>query len=140
MNALVVRSLASVDELVTVPQLRVLVILSEGGRLNLAAVADQLGVNPSNASRTCDQLVRRELVERRENPEDRRNIALALAPAGEQLLGSVMRRRQELLAEVVARLAPDEQQDLMQAMTRFNQAAARASVGHAQGRTRHLNP
>ncbi len=123
MNAIVVQSLASVDERVSVPQLRVLVILSTLEPLNLAAVAKQLGVSPSNASRTCDQLVRRRLVLRREDSEDRRNLSLALAPAGRRLLAEVMRRREDLLAQVVSRLTPDAQRRLMVAIEEFNVAA-----------------
>lgn len=123
MNAIVVQSLASVDERVSVPQLRVLVILSTSEPLNLAAVADQLGVSPSNASRICDQLVRRRLVHRREDPKDRRNLSLVLAPAGRRLLTDVMRRREELLARIVSRLTPEAQRRLMGAIEEFNVAS-----------------
>lgn len=129
MNAIVVQSLASVDEQVSVPQLRVLVILSATEPLNLTAVADQLGVSPSNASRTCDQLVLRELVIRREDPNDRRNLALTLAPAGRRLLTNVMRRREKLLARVVSRLTPEAQERLMVAIEEFN-AAATCDLDH----------
>ena len=134
MNAIVVQSLASVDERVSVPQLRVLVILSASEPLNLAAVANELGVSPSNASRTCDQLVRRRLVLRREDTNDRRNLSLALAPEGRQLLANVMQRREELLAQVVSRLSPDDQGSLMSAIEVFNEAAASLSgAGHESG-------
>ena len=46
-------SIADVDDVVTVPQFRVLVMLHTRGPLNLAAVAAGLDVNPSNASRMC---------------------------------------------------------------------------------------
>ena len=52
------------DTTVSVPQMRVLVLLWTGEPLNLSAVAEGLGVNASNASRTCDRLVAAGLVER----------------------------------------------------------------------------
>ena len=55
--AAAVRALESVDRSVTVPQMRVLVLLWTGEPLNLSAVTEGLGVNASNASRTCDRLV-----------------------------------------------------------------------------------
>ena len=122
-NAVIVRSLADVDTTVSVPQLRVLVILSVHDRLNLSGVADRLGVNASNASRTCDQLVRGGLVDRREDPHDRRNLSLALARPGRRLLDDVMRRREAILAGVVATMKPQDQRDLMTALENFNAAA-----------------
>lgn len=122
-NAVIVRSLATADEELTVPQLRVLVILTALTRASLSEVADDLGVNPSNASRTCDQLVRRGLVDRAEDPEDRRRLVLTLSPAGRRLLQEVMDRRRELLAVVVAAMSPEAQAELVAAMTSFNAAA-----------------
>ena len=70
--AAMVRSLESVDASVSVPQMRVLVLLWTGEPLNLSAVAEGLGVNASNASRTCDRLVSAGLVDRGELTADRR--------------------------------------------------------------------
>lgn len=122
-NAVIVRSLAAADATVSVPQLRVLVILSVHDRLNLSGVADRLGVNASNASRTCHQLVKRALVDRQEDPHDRRNLSLALARPGRRLLEDVMRRREGVLADVVAAMRPQDQRDLMATVEKFNAAA-----------------
>ncbi|HKV22888.1 MAG TPA: MarR family transcriptional regulator [Mycobacterium sp.] len=50
--------------------------------MNLAAVADDLNVNPSNASRTCDKLIRAGLLDRDVSELDRRHIDLSLTAAG----------------------------------------------------------
>ena len=70
-------SIASVDDDVTVPQWRVLVMVDTRGPLNLAAVAAGLDVNPSNASRICDRLIKAGWLDRQESPTDRRNITLS---------------------------------------------------------------
>jgi DNA-binding MarR family transcriptional regulator len=75
-------SIAAVDDNVTVPQWRVLAVVDTTGPLNLAAVAAGLDVNPSNASRICDRLIRAGLLDRRESKYDRRNITLSLTAAG----------------------------------------------------------
>ena len=49
-------SIMTVDDVVTVPQLRVMMMIATRGAMNLAAVADGLQVNPSNASRLVDRL------------------------------------------------------------------------------------
>jgi DNA-binding MarR family transcriptional regulator len=137
-NAVVVRSLAAVDTNVSVPQLRVLVILSVHDRLNLAGVADRLGVNASNASRTCDQLVRRGLVDRREDPHDRRNLSLALARPGRRLLDDVMRRREAMLTDIVGAMTARDQRDLMACVERFNSAAEQLASESLEDGGAHL--
>lgn len=125
-TAAVVASLAAVDTSVTVPQLRVLVMLDEHESANLGAVASGLGVNPSNASRTCERLVRAGLVHRAENETDRRQLRLTLSPAGRRVLDEVMERRRSMLAAVVRGLRKEDRGHLMKALEAFNAAAAAA--------------
>src|SRR5438045_3806188 len=88
--AAIALSLAATDSKVTLPQLRVLVMVDSRGPLNMTAVADGLAVNASNASRTCDRLVTGGFLGRVEDPADRRNVVLSLTPAGRRLLRSMM--------------------------------------------------
>jgi DNA-binding MarR family transcriptional regulator len=78
---------------VTLGQLRVLALLEDAGPMNLSAVAQGLAVDPSSASRTCDRLVRRGLVDRREDPGDRRNVVLTVTVAGRRILAARLGRR-----------------------------------------------
>jgi DNA-binding MarR family transcriptional regulator len=131
--AAVIRSLSSVSHTVSVPQLRVLVMLSEVGRANLGAVARELGVNASNASRTCDRLVRNELLERRTDPHDRRQVSLALSRSGRRLVAQVMAHRRDLLAEVVGEMSQRDQERFMRALGAFNAAATRLAATNESG-------
>jgi DNA-binding MarR family transcriptional regulator len=126
-TAAVVQSLATVSGTVTVPQLRVLVMLS-GARLNMTAVANGLGVNASNASRTCDQLVKLGLVDRQVDPHDRRQASLALTKSGKRLVDDVMSHRQRILASVVAEMPAAGQRRLVQALSEFSAASARIEL------------
>jgi DNA-binding MarR family transcriptional regulator len=84
MTAIVARALAEMEEDITVPQLRVLVLLNSRGPMNTSTVAQHLNVNPSNASRSCDQLVSSGMVNRLVDDADRRNAVLQVtgpAPA-----------------------------------------------------------
>ncbi len=121
--AAAVRALESVDSSVSVPQMRVLVLLWTGEPLNLSAVAEGLGVNASNASRTCDRLVSAELVNRGEGTIDRRHVTLTLTPRGRRLVERLMERREHELATIVARMSEREQRRLMTALEQFNLAA-----------------
>ena len=52
------RSVVEVEDRVTTPQLRVLMLIETEGPQSLTGVAAELEVHPSNATRTCDKLVR----------------------------------------------------------------------------------
>ena len=84
--AISARSVTAVEDVVTPPQLRVLVMIASRGPLNLGAVARGLGVHPSNATRACDRLVSAGLVDRRDDPADRRNLQLQLTEDGRRLV------------------------------------------------------
>jgi DNA-binding MarR family transcriptional regulator len=66
----------------SVPQFRVLAFLRRCPGACLFAVADHLGVARPTASVLVDRLVRRGLVARRRDPEERRQVVLQLTPAG----------------------------------------------------------
>ena len=63
--AISARSIALVDETITFPQFRTLVILFNEGPINLATLAQLLGVQPSTTGRMVDRLVEAGLIDRR---------------------------------------------------------------------------
>jgi DNA-binding MarR family transcriptional regulator len=99
------RSLSGLDEDVTLPQFRTLVVLVSRGPQRVVDLAQELTVASSTAVRMCNRLVRRGLVAREERPEDRRAAWITLTGAGRDLVGEVMRRRRESLAELIAELS-----------------------------------
>ena len=120
-------SIAEVDDVVSVPQFRVLVMLHSRGPLNLAAVAAGLDVNPSNASRTCDRLSKAGLLDRRESPEDRRNVTLTLTDAGRRLVDKVTRHRRVAIERVLRNISAAERDRLAKALSAFATAAGEPS-------------
>ncbi len=101
MVGIAVRSLTECGEVVTLPQYRTLVVLSEGGARRLADLADALGVSPSTATRMCDRLVRKGLISRTRDELDRREVNLEVTAAGRTTVMDVINRRR---AEVCALL------------------------------------
>ncbi|MGB2568682.1 MarR family winged helix-turn-helix transcriptional regulator [Micromonospora citrea] len=87
------RTLAALDAEVTLSQYRTLVVLASHGPMRTVDLAARLGVHPSTATRTCDRLVRRELVARHHRPTDRRVAWLTPTETGKTLVGDVLRRR-----------------------------------------------
>jgi len=117
------KSLAEVEDAVTPSQLRVLVMIASRGPQTLGAVAEDLGVHASNATRTCDRLVAAKLIRRDNDPQDRRFLQLRLTDKGLALVSGVMVQRRAALATVLSRMAADERQYLEQAMNSFASAA-----------------
>jgi DNA-binding MarR family transcriptional regulator len=126
-SAAIAHSLSVTEPKVTLPQLRVLVMVQDSGPLNMSSVAAGLGVNPSNASRTCDQLVRGGLLDRREHPGDRRNVVLTLTGGGRRLVSSMLRQREAIFAQVVERMAPEARSRLAVGLNAFSDAAREIS-------------
>lgn len=117
-GGLIAESLANLEPPVTVPQWRVLALASEGS-CNLTAVADDLGVHPSNATRICDRLVRAGLLNRQKDEKDRRQVRLVLTPAGEDLYDSAMRYRRERVETAMARISLEHRAALAAALAEF---------------------
>jgi DNA-binding MarR family transcriptional regulator len=99
------RSLAGMDEEVTLPQFRALVMLVSLGPQRVADLALELEVTSSTATRLCNRLERKGFVVRQERPEDRRAAWIVLTGAGRDLIAGVMRRRREAIASMVAELS-----------------------------------
>lgn len=129
--AVVAQSVAEVQGTVTLPQLRVLVMIRREGQLNLAAVAEGLGVHASTASRTCDPLVRSGLLARSDLPQDRRHLALTLTPQGQALVDSVLEHRRMAIKALVRRLSPSGRDHLASALEEFATAAGDFPADHA---------
>lgn len=115
---------------VTLPQFRMLVVLSEVST-NLTALAGALDVVPSTAMRMVDRLETAGLVERSVHLDNRRETHLALTAAGRRTVRTVTARRRRDLAAVLTHLSADEQAALAAAMTAFARAADTLWPGEA---------
>jgi len=100
-----VRTLASLDHDVTLPQFRTLVVLVSHGPQRVVDLALELRVTSPTATRMCNRLVRKGLVAREERPEDRRAAWIVLTARGRELVGEVMGQRREALAALIADLS-----------------------------------
>jgi DNA-binding MarR family transcriptional regulator len=121
--AVAARSLSEIAEEVTLTQYRTLVVLASRGPQNLAGLAEAVAVTPATATRMCDRLVKKKLIVRQSEQDDRRQIRLALTKKGRQLVGAVTDRRRREIEAIVSSIAPKEQIVLVQALSRFAAAA-----------------
>ncbi|RLV04276.1 MarR family transcriptional regulator [Streptomyces griseocarneus] len=107
------RALAGIDDRLTLPQLRALVVLEDNGPLKLVSPAGMLDVNPSTAMRMTDRLEAAGLAARKVNPTNRREVTVRLTEKGSSLVGEVLTRRQAEVDTLVSRLAPHERAGLL---------------------------
>ncbi len=120
------RSLAGTEDIVTLVQYRAMVLLAARGPLNVGVLADALDVHQSTATRLCDRLVKRGLVDRVHSTSNRREVIISLTRAGRALLRSVTAKRRAELDRILARLAPQQRATVNEAFALFAEAAGEA--------------
>jgi DNA-binding MarR family transcriptional regulator len=97
------------------PQMKVVVTLAgqgTGEAVTVKQVAERLGLSFASASRAVDELVRRGLATRVEDPADRRVRHVSLTAAGEEIADELMAARLAGLESFVATLSTEERRKL----------------------------
>ncbi|WP_413232542.1 MarR family winged helix-turn-helix transcriptional regulator [Mycolicibacterium sp. 120266] len=120
--AISARSIAEVDESITISQFRVLVILSTRGPSNLSTLAGLLDVQPSTIGRMVERLVTAGLLERRPHPHSRRELVVELSARGRKTVRTVTMRRRNEIARVVQAMPVRQRHGLVDALTAFTAA------------------
>jgi DNA-binding MarR family transcriptional regulator len=73
----------------TVAQLRLLLVLHARGPSRMSAIAAELDVALSTATGIVDNLVKKGLVTRQTDPQDRRLVIATLSPGGQELINKL---------------------------------------------------
>lgn len=122
-SAVIARSVANIEDAVTMAQLRVLVLVASRTDVNPSAVAAALGVHLSTASRICDRLVVAGWLNRQDSAVDRRNLILTLTTDGTDLLTNIMEYRRQAFGDILDQMAPKDRANLRNCFNRFADAA-----------------
>lgn len=121
-----VRSINAAPVEVTLVQHRLLVLLATGGDQTVGALAEQLEVNASNASRLCDRLQKLGLIARDRSSSDGRAVDVSLTAAGRELLENVRAHRRREVQRVLDHMASTDVDAMIKALTAFGEAAHEA--------------
>jgi DNA-binding MarR family transcriptional regulator len=121
--AVAARSLSDIAEEVTLTQYRSLVVLASRGPQNLVGLAEAVAVTPATATRMCDRLVKKKLIVRQSQQDDRRQVHLALTKKGLRLVDAVTDRRRREIEAILSTIASKEQAVLVRALSQFAAAA-----------------
>jgi DNA-binding MarR family transcriptional regulator len=100
----------------TMTQLRVLFILRENAGLTARALAETINVTPSTLTRIMDRLVRDHLVNREEDPADRRLVRHCLTAVGLDMVSEMERTGRERMDNIFGRLSRHQLERLIAAL------------------------
>jgi DNA-binding MarR family transcriptional regulator len=124
--AIAARSLADVQDDVTLPQYRAIVVLCARGPISMGELAEALDCSGSTATRLCDRLVAKDLVARSPREENRREVEVRAAPAGTALLKAVTKRRRAEIQRIAKSIPVEQQPALVDSLRAFADAAGEA--------------
>ena len=93
----------------------------EGLKMN--ALSRLLMVTGGNVTAIVDQLESEGLVERLEEPADRRAFRIRLTKAGERSFGEMARAHEEWVVELLARLSRREHEELLKLLAKLKASA-----------------
>ncbi len=119
----VARSMSGALDAVTLPQFRVLVILSSSEPLRMGALAARLGAVPSTFTRSIDRMVEGGWVRRIPSPDSRREVLVEATPSGERLVAEVTEQRRRELGSILSALSAADRAAVEHAFALFAEAA-----------------
>jgi len=101
------------------------------GVCGVSDIGDDLGITSAAASQMLDRLVQQALIERTEDPNDRRAKQIILTDKGRQLLREGVRAHQNWLGELARTLPPAEQAQVIAALRLLLEHAHQLNVPEA---------
>jgi DNA-binding MarR family transcriptional regulator len=99
----------------TVPQFRILNRLRKGPMTN-RDLAEWMGVSAPTMSRMIDPMAAKSLIERRDNPEDRRSQMLSLSASGSKEAEAIRNLALKCFAEKISKLNREQSQTLTEGL------------------------
>lgn len=114
----------------TMAQFRALLVLAHEAPLAIGALGEKLGIGLPAASRIVDRMVQDGLVDRSDDPTDRRRALVRLSPRGQQAIDRIHQGRQSIQGRMRGLLLklPDEQ---LEQLKRIYEALARIAGDEA---------
>ena len=106
-------------------KIHTLMRLHFGGECGVSQIGNHLGVTNAAASQLVDRLVQLGLVDRSEDPNDRRVKQLSLTEAGQDLIQQTVVARRRWMERLTDSLSAEEQAPITIALSLLTEAARR---------------
>lgn len=111
--------------------LPLVVLLRRGKRVRQGVLAEEVGIEGPSLVRLIDLLQAEGLVERREDPTDRRAKTLHLTPMGEAKAEEINRVLRRVRSSLLKDIGPDDLAAAFDVLRRIEQSADRMSEQHS---------
>jgi len=113
---------------VTVAQLRVLLVLHTDGPSRMGSIASAIGVALSTATGIVDHLVRKGLVVRDADPQDRRLVICKLSPEGQELANRLWTWGQSQIEKLLESMTEEQLQKAAEVTEFLHSNVTRQSI------------
>jgi DNA-binding MarR family transcriptional regulator len=114
------------EEGLSFSQVNVLMRLLHEGKGGVSKIGEEMGVTNAAASQAIDRLVQMGLVERNEDPDDRRAKRLTLTPKGHTVIEKGIKARSKWVESLTNILTSDQQETIITALTMLSEAARKS--------------
>lgn len=114
---------------VTVSQCHILVEIGNKEEISIVELAAVLNLDTSTLSRGIDGLVNIGLVDRKQNPNDRRYVSLSLTPQGKNLYISIEESNNSYLAQLFQYIPENKHDQVVESFLLFSEALNRIKEG-----------
>ncbi|MBZ4654949.1 MAG: MarR family transcriptional regulator [Peptococcaceae bacterium] len=101
---------------ITLGQCHALIEIGRAGEISLNELAELLNVDNSTMSRTVNNLVSNELIERVINPEDRRYVKITLTEKGEQMFKEIEENMGSYFKHILEAIPEDKHQQVVESL------------------------
>jgi DNA-binding MarR family transcriptional regulator len=108
----------------TLPQIRVMTVVSTRGKATVSAIADALELSRPATSELVDRMVESGFVTRGVNPADRRQVLISLTPPAARIVDEIVGQRRALLLDALADLSDEELAGFLKGMRGFTRNLA----------------
>lgn len=139
--AVAANALADLEAEVTLPQFRALVLIDMHTTMTVTHLAEALGVVSSTATRMCDRLITKGLLDRSTDSGNRRQVVLSLQPEGQKLIEQSTQKRSREIGALLNCIPAGQQAQLAKSLRGLVAAAhlsdrtresRRADLSHAE--------
>jgi DNA-binding MarR family transcriptional regulator len=122
------RCISDVEEGLTIPQFRTLVVLSNVGPVNIETLARLLGLPPSMVGSMVERLVVAGLVVSVADSASRRGQVADLSSRGRTIVSKVTAGRREEIADIVTVMPARRRAELLRAFMAFAEAGGQLAL------------
>jgi len=106
----------------TMPQCYTIETLAQKGMFTMNELSREMGVSISTMTRIIDILVRDEVVWRKTNPEDRRQVCIKLTVKGRNLASKLKRCSEKYSKEVLNQVPVGKRKEIIESLETLNSA------------------